>query len=71
MVSRIISGVVGLTLVLGTLVLVLNLLTMEPDASVLLAAYMAIGGILLGGYLLFYAIAGEWRPNLRKRKTGS
>ena len=65
---RIISGVLGLTFLVGTVVLVLNLLAMEPDARVLLAAYMAIGGILLGAYLMFYAITGEWRPSLLSRK---
>jgi hypothetical protein len=65
---RIISGITGLIFLSGTGVLVLNLLRMEPDAGVLLAAYMGIGGILLGAYLMFYALAGEWRPNLLSRK---
>ena len=68
MTFRIISGVVGLTILIGTVVLALNLLAMEPDASVYLAGYMGIGGIMLGVYFLFYAIAGEWRPNLTRRK---
>lgn len=64
---RIISGVIGLTFLVGTVVLVLKLLAMEPDARVLLAAYMGIGSIMLGAYLMFYAITGEWRPNLTRR----
>jgi hypothetical protein len=65
---RIISGIAGLTFLAGTVVLVINLLAMDPDARVLLAAYMGIGGILLGAYLMFYALSGEWRPNLLSRK---
>ena len=65
---RIISGIAGLTFLAGTVVLVFNLLAMEPDARVFLAAYMAIGGILLGAYLMFYSITGEWRPNLISRR---
>lgn len=61
---RLISGAAGLALSLGTVVLVIYLLAEEPDARVLLAGYMGIGGILFGAYLLFYAITGDWRPNL-------
>ena len=69
MILRILSGAVGLSLLAGTFVLVLDLLAMEHDSRVLLAGYMAIGGILLGAYLMFYAITGEWRPNLTNRTT--
>ena len=62
---RIISGAIGLTLLVGTFVFALNLLAMDPAASVLLAGYMGIGGILLGAYLVFYAITGKWRPKRR------
>jgi hypothetical protein len=65
---RIISGAAGLTLLAATVVLALNLLAEEPDARVLLAGYMGIGGILFGAYLMFYAITGEWRPNLTNSK---
>jgi hypothetical protein len=65
---RIISGAVGLIVLAATVLLSINLLAMEHDASVLLAGYMGIGGILLGAFLLFYAISGEWRPNLTLRK---
>lgn len=65
---RIIIGTAGLMLLVATAVLALHLLAMEPDASVLLAGYAAIGGILFGAYFLFYAITGEWRPNLIGRK---
>lgn len=68
-IARIISGAVGSAILVGTLVLALNLLAMEPDAKVLLAGYMGIGGILVGAYLLFYAITGEWRPNLASRRN--
>ena len=68
MTFRIVSGAVGLTILVGTVVLGLKLLAMEYDVNVLLAGYMAIGGILLGAYLLFYAITGEWRPDLTGRK---
>jgi hypothetical protein len=66
MIFRIISGIAGLTILVATVVLALNLLTMDADARVLLAGYMGIGGLLFGAYLLFYAITGEWRPNLTK-----
>ena len=56
---RIISGVLGLTCVVGTVVLALNLLAMERSSEVMLAAYMGIGGFLIGGYLLFFAIKGD------------
>ncbi len=65
---RIISGVIGLTILVGTVVLALNLLAMEPDINVLLAAYAGIGGILLGVFFLIYAFTGKWRPN-QKRQT--
>jgi hypothetical protein len=56
---RIIGGILGLTCVVGTVVLGLNLLTMERSSEMLLAAYMGIGGFLIGGYLLFFAIRGD------------
>ncbi len=68
MTFRIISGVAGLIIVVGTVVLALNLLERELEPSVYLAGYMGIGCIMLGAYLLFYAIAGEWRPNLIQRR---
>jgi hypothetical protein len=67
-VLRIISSVVGLALLVGTVVLVFNLVSMERDASVLLAGYGAIGGIIVGVFLLFYAITGKWHPDLKRRK---
>ncbi|MBU2677002.1 MAG: hypothetical protein KJP16_07945 [Gammaproteobacteria bacterium] len=68
LVLRIISGAAGLTILVGTVVLALNLISMGHDVRVYLAAYMGIGGILIGAYLLFYAIYGDWRPNQASRK---
>jgi hypothetical protein len=68
MIFRIICGMAGLTILVATVVLAFNLLAMDADARVLLAGYMGIGGLLFGAYLLFYAITGEWRPNLTKKK---
>ena len=65
---RIISGVLGLTILVSTVVLAVKLVSMGHDARVYLAAYMGIGGFLIGAYLLFYAIFGKWRPNLNSRK---
>jgi uncharacterized iron-regulated membrane protein len=65
---RIISGAAGITLLGSTLALALYLLAEEPAARVLLAGYMGIGGIIFGAYFLFYAITGEWRPNLTNKK---
>ena len=59
MTFKIIAGLFGLTCVLGTVLLGLNLLAMEHSLKVLLAAYMGIGGFLVGGYLLFFAIRGN------------
>lgn len=56
---KILAGLLGLTCVVGTVLLGLNLLAMEHSLKVLLAAYMGIGGILIGGYLLFFAIKGD------------
>ena len=70
MISRVFSGAVGFTILIGTAVLALNLLSMKPDAKVLLAGYMGIGCIMAGVYLLFYAFTGEWRPSLASRKNG-
>jgi len=67
MIFRVISGAVGLTLLVGTVLLAQNLLVREYDASVFLAGYMGIGGIMLAAYFLFYALTGEWRPNLTSR----
>ena len=62
-VFRIISGAAGLTVLVGTIVFALNLVSMEHDAKVYLAGYLGIGGILIGAFLLFYATFGKWRPN--------
>jgi len=71
MIFRVISGAVGLTILVGTVLLAQNLLAREYDASVFLAGYAGIGCIMLGVYFLFYALAGEWRPNLAKRNKTS
>ncbi|MBT8067689.1 MAG: hypothetical protein KJO09_10645 [Gammaproteobacteria bacterium] len=65
---RIISGAAGLTILVGTVVFALNLVSMKHDATVYLAGYMGLGGILIGAYLLFYAVYGKWRPNQASRK---
>jgi hypothetical protein len=62
-----ISGAFGLTILVGTVLLGQNLLAREHDASVFLAGYAGIGCIMLGVYFLFYAMTGEWLPNLTKR----
>ncbi|MBU2676640.1 MAG: hypothetical protein KJP16_06100 [Gammaproteobacteria bacterium] len=67
MVFRLISGAVGLTLLVGTVLLARELSASEPDASVFLAGYFGIGCIMLGVYFLFYAMTGKWRPNLANR----
>ena len=59
MTLRIIGGILGLTCVVGTVILALDLLAMDRSSEVLLAAYMGIGGFLIGGYLLFFAIKGR------------
>ena len=66
---RTISGTVGLALLVGTVILAFKLLSMERDASVLLAGYGAIGGIILGVFMLFYAATGKWHPDLSGRKS--
>lgn len=63
MILRIISGATGLAVLVGTAMVAVNLLSMEPDRRVLVAGYTAIGGILIGVYLLFYAVTGSWRPH--------
>ena len=68
MICRIISGAAGLALLVATVALALYLMAGELDARVLLAGYMGLGGIMFGAYLLFYAITGEWRPNLTNKK---
>ena len=67
-INRIISGAAGLATLVGTVILGVNLLGMEPDPGVILAGYMGIGGILIGAFLLFFAITGEWRPSRTGRK---
>lgn len=67
-VFRIISGASGLAILAGTVVMALHLLDMERDLKVMLAGYMGIGGILLGGYLLFYALTGKTQPKPATRK---
>ncbi len=59
MIYRITSGAIGLAILVGTILFALNLFGMEFGPRVLLAGYMGIGGILLGAYLLFYAIKGN------------
>lgn len=65
---RIISGALGLIILVSTVVLAAKLVSMQHDPRVYLAGYMGMGGILIGAYLLFYAIFGQWRPNLTGRK---
>lgn len=67
MILRIVSGAIGAAVLAGTVVFALQLLAMDPDRKVLVAAYMGIGGILIGAYLLYYAITGGWRPYRRSR----
>lgn len=67
MIFRLISGAVGLTILVGTILLARQLLAMELDASLFLAGYAGIGCIMLGVYFLFYAMTGEWRPNRSDR----
>ena len=67
MIFRFISGAVGLTILVGTVLLARDLLAMEHDASIFLAGYVGIGCIMLGVYFLFYAMTGKWRPNLANR----
>lgn len=69
MTFRIISGAIGLAVLIGTVILGLDLLAVERDAKFFLAVYMGIGCIMLGVYSLFYAITGKWRPKLKGRKT--
>jgi hypothetical protein len=71
MIYRIISGAVGALVLIATVVFILDLLAMGLDARVLLAAYAALGSIMLGAYLLFYALLGEWPPNRARRKDES
>jgi len=67
MIFRVISAVIGLSILVGTVRLAQNLLGREFDVSVLLAGYMGIGGIMLGAYFLLYALTGERQPNLNNR----
>ena len=68
MVLWIISGALGSTILIATVFFALNFVSIEHDARVYLAGYMGIGGILVGAFLLFYAIFGEWRPSRIARK---
>ena len=43
-------------------------MAMEPDPEVLLAGYMGIGCIMLGVYMLAYAITGELRSGRTRHK---
>lgn len=65
---RVIVGAIGLASLVATALFVLRLVTMELDVEVLLAAYMAIGGVLVGAFFLFYAITGQWRASRTGRK---
>lgn len=68
MTLRIISGALGLTILAGTVLFAVNFVSIEHDARIYLAGYMGIGGILVGGFLLLYAISGKWRPSRISRK---
>ena len=65
MIFRVLSGAVGLSLLAGTVALALRLLAMEPDPKVLLAGYMGIGCIMLGVYMLVFAVTGDLRSGRR------
>ena len=68
MIYRITSGAIGLATLVATIGFAFNLTGFEFGPRTLLAGYMGIGGILVGAYLLFYAITGEWRPNKKSRE---
>ena len=69
MILRMTSGAIGLAIIAGTIVLAGKLVAIGHDPRVYLAAYMGIGGILVGGYLLFFAITGRCLPERPNGET--
>ena len=63
----------SLSAVAGLFVLVLSAAwpqVIQPSGSSMLStlgAYFSFIGIMLGVYLLFYAMTGDWLPKLAKR----
>jgi hypothetical protein len=68
MVFRVISGAVGLTILVFTVLLAQDLPATEHDTGIFLAGYLGLGCIMLGVYFLFYAMTGEWLPKLTNRR---
>ena len=67
MILRLISGAVGLVILVFTVLLARDLPPTEHDTGMLLAGYIGIGCVMLGVYLLFYAMTGDWLPKLTGR----
>lgn len=67
--SRLLSGAAGLAVIVFSVIWprVLGISEVELIGSV--GGYLAPVGIILGVYLLFYSMTGEWLPKLRNRKT--
>lgn len=67
MILRLISGAVGLATLVFTFLLARDLPPTEHDTGMFLAGYIGIGCFMLGVYLLFYAMTGDWLPKLTNR----
>jgi len=65
--ARLLSGVAGLAVIIITATWPKFLHTSELDLASSLGAFLAFIGIMLGVYLLFYSMTGEWLPKLRNR----
>ena len=66
--SRLLAGVAGMAVLLISVTWPRYFAA--PISGVMggLAGYFSVLGILLGAYLLFHSISGEWLPNLRNRE---
>jgi MFS family permease len=64
MILRLLSGAVGLTILVFTVLLARVLSPTEHDAGMLLAGYIGVGCVMFGVYFLFYALTGDWLPKL-------
>ncbi len=67
--SRLLSGAAGVAVLVFAAISPQVLLTSEISMIGGLAGYLMFVGMMLGVYLLFYCMAGEWLHKFKKRKT--
>ena len=64
---RLLSGAAGFAVLVLSVSWPQVLRALEMTTVSAISGYLSFLGIMLGVYLLFYAVTGEWLPKLAKR----